>query len=326
MLRWLALIVGGAASLMGLVWTLRCIFRPWMREAAREAADGLYEAAPGQRLPAAMKGLMDRIERVDARRRGDRAAMEPSSISGAVIPPVVAGSVKRGTAVDTARVLQRHASKLTGARVQGGSTGARAGGGSIVRGGQVLGSLGPSRRHHDPGWRRRGLLVSRVLLGGYGRDHHVVLLYCGSGGGGGEDDCTEDQEAIAEEYADEDWPCDVFTDYGITHGDGTHGHDAGYLSTAFISGSATVFSEVAADGVSGAFLTSDWRCPMGNAAVGGSGTSSHMDWRAGDFDAPGFDQDMHATFDDEASTAGAAWWSGYGTGYNQYTGYIHINW
>ena len=56
-LRWLALIVGGAASLMGLVWTLRCIFRPWMREAAREAADGLYEAAPGQRLPAAMKGL-----------------------------------------------------------------------------------------------------------------------------------------------------------------------------------------------------------------------------------------------------------------------------
>lgn len=141
-LRWLALIVGGAASLMGLVWTLRCIFRPWMREAAREAADGLYEAAPGQRLPAAMKGLMDRIERVDARRRGDRAAMEPSSISGAVIPPVVAASVKRGTAVDTARVLQRHASKLTGARVQGGSTGARAGGGSIVRGGQVLGSLG----------------------------------------------------------------------------------------------------------------------------------------------------------------------------------------
>ncbi len=75
-LRWLALIVGGAASLMGLVWTLRCIFRPWMREAAREAADGLYEAAPGQRLPAAMKGLVDRIERVDARGRGDRAAME----------------------------------------------------------------------------------------------------------------------------------------------------------------------------------------------------------------------------------------------------------
>ena len=75
-LRWLALIVGGTASLMGLVWTLRCIFRPWMREAAREAADGLYEAAPGQRLPAAMKGLVDRIERVDARGRGDRAAME----------------------------------------------------------------------------------------------------------------------------------------------------------------------------------------------------------------------------------------------------------
>ncbi len=46
-----------------------------MREAAREAADGLYEAAPGQRLPAAMKGLGDRIERVDARGREDRAAI-----------------------------------------------------------------------------------------------------------------------------------------------------------------------------------------------------------------------------------------------------------
>ncbi len=80
-LRWLALIVGGTASLMGLVWTLRCIFRPWMREAAREAADGLYEAAPGQRLPAAMKGLVDRIERVDARAIpwGGQGLREPSS-------------------------------------------------------------------------------------------------------------------------------------------------------------------------------------------------------------------------------------------------------
>ena len=47
-LRWLALIVGGAASLMGLVWTLRCIFRPWRREAAREAADALV---PGDAHP-----------------------------------------------------------------------------------------------------------------------------------------------------------------------------------------------------------------------------------------------------------------------------------
>ena len=39
-------------------------------------AGGLYEAAPGQRLPAAMKGLVDRIEHVDARGRRDRAAME----------------------------------------------------------------------------------------------------------------------------------------------------------------------------------------------------------------------------------------------------------
>ena len=78
-LRWLALIVGGAASLAGLAWTLGPIFRPWMREAAREAADGLYERLRGndfRHVEDAMKVLGDRIERVDAGVREDRAAME----------------------------------------------------------------------------------------------------------------------------------------------------------------------------------------------------------------------------------------------------------
>ena len=52
-----------------------------------------------------------------------------------------------------------------------------------------------------------------------GEIYHVVLLSCGNGGGGSGDDCTADQEAIAAEYDEDDWPCDMFTDYGITHGD-----------------------------------------------------------------------------------------------------------
>ncbi|MCY3704687.1 MAG: hypothetical protein OXH08_04175 [Gammaproteobacteria bacterium] len=40
----------------------------------------------------------------------------------------------------------------------------------------------------------------------------------------------------------------------------------------------------------------------------------------------GFNEAMHADFEDAAQHAQAAWWSGYGTGSQQYTGYIHIHW
>ena len=50
-LRWLALIAGAAASVAALAWTLGRIFRPWMRDAAQDAADGLYDRAEDQRLP-----------------------------------------------------------------------------------------------------------------------------------------------------------------------------------------------------------------------------------------------------------------------------------
>ena len=66
---------------------------------------------------------------------------------------------------------------------------------------------------------------------------------------------------------------------------------------------------------------------MGNAAVGGTVTGART-WMGGRGTSmlPASIRDMHETFEDAASTAGAAWSSGYGTGYQQYTGYIHIHW
>lgn len=143
-----------------------------------------------------------------------------------------------------------------------------------------------------------------------------------------EDDsqCTEDQKAIAAEYDDEtNWPCETFVD-AVTSGTGTHGHDFGYLSGAYQGGSAAVLADVSIEhGISG-WVTSDWRCPIGNANVGGSANSQHVQGLAGDFTAAGFDSTMHKNFEDAAINAGSVWSSGYGTGSDQYTGHIHIHW
>ncbi|MXW56513.1 MAG: hypothetical protein F4Z59_07560, partial [Gemmatimonadales bacterium] len=98
----------------------------------------------------------------------------------------------------------------------------------------------------------------------------------GSSGGGtstppappSEPACTDDQIAIAAEYNDPvTWPCTTFT-HSVTTGRGTHGHATGYLTDSYISGSGNVLSGVAAGGVTGAVITSDWRCPTGNSNVG----------------------------------------------------------
>ncbi|MDE0650501.1 MAG: hypothetical protein OXI12_09180 [Gammaproteobacteria bacterium] len=82
--------LGIAASLAGLAWTLGRIFRPWMREAAREAADGVRAEvkALGDKLAANdfphVEARIDRVEarigerldRIETRRREDAAAME----------------------------------------------------------------------------------------------------------------------------------------------------------------------------------------------------------------------------------------------------------
>ncbi|MYC89693.1 MAG: hypothetical protein F4X22_15910 [Gemmatimonadales bacterium] len=99
--------------------------------------------------------------------------------------------------------------------------------------------------------------------------------------------CTDDQIAIAAEYNDPvTWPCTTFT-HSVTTGRGTHGHATGYLTDSYISGSGNVLSGVAAAGVTGAVITSDWRCPTGNSNVGATGLK-HVHGRAGDFWAPGF--------------------------------------
>ncbi|MYC98303.1 MAG: hypothetical protein F4X13_03445 [Gammaproteobacteria bacterium] len=160
-----------------------------------------------------------------------------------------------------------------------------------------------------------------------GEVFHVMLLSCG-GGSGSEDEpeCTEDQKAIAAEYdAEGEWPCDKFDDTPV-YGTGTHGHETGYLDPAYTFGRSSVFSYVVARGVSGAYVSSDWRCPEGNTAVGGTSGSSHVDGRAGDFKASGFNQAMHGKFADAAVNASRTWHSGYGTGYQQYTSHIHIQW
>ncbi|WP_420442605.1 hypothetical protein [Candidatus Palauibacter sp.] len=91
--------------------------------------------------------------------------------------------------------------------------------------------------------------------------------------------CTDDQMAIADEYNDPvAWPCEKFT-HEVIHGDGTHGHATGYLTDSYISGSGTVLGNVATRGVTGATITSNWRCPEGNKIVGGTGTK-HVEGRA----------------------------------------------
>lgn len=88
--RWLALVAGTAASIAGLAWTLGRIFRPWMRDAAQDAADGLYERLKNNdfrhvedridstvaMIDRGLRDVGDRIERVEARHREAAAEME----------------------------------------------------------------------------------------------------------------------------------------------------------------------------------------------------------------------------------------------------------
>ena len=171
----------------------------------------------------------------------------------------------------------------------------------------------------------------------------VVVTHPGGSGGGGTDPtnpdddddegtCTDDQQAIAREYAADsnfpgDWPCTMFTHSVTTVGGdgtpntGTHDHVSGYLDDGFLNGRGSVLTAV-----SGAWIESDWRCPEGNAAAGGTQASTHVLGTAGDFDAPGFNETMHGKFETAANAAEAKWSSSYGSGNNEYTGHIHIHW
>ncbi len=173
----------------------------------------------------------------------------------------------------------------------------------------------------------------------------------GSGGGGGSTppppppppeipECSADQIAIADEYNDPvAWPCEKFT-HGVIHGDGTHGHATGYLTDSYISGSGTVLGNVATRGVTGATITSNWRCPEGNKLVGGEGLT-HVHGRAGDFWAPGFldepngagatieeeaaARELHAKFAAAAQAAGGRY-TAFGHTDGTHKDHIHIFW
>jgi hypothetical protein len=182
----------------------------------------------------------------------------------------------------------------------------------------------------------------------------VIVNHSSSSGGGtdpadpGDNDddadeevCTDDQQAIAREYNDPGaWPCTVFTHSVLLTDRGTHGHSTGYLTDSYTSGRGNVLSGVATRGVTGAKITSDWRCPEGNRRVGGTG-QTHVHGRAGDFWAPGFlkkadgtgataeeeetAKRLHAKFAEAAEAAGRTWHSPFGYD-GTHKDHIHIYW
>ncbi len=77
--RWLSLAVGVAATLAGLAWTLGRMFRPWMRNAAREAADEVraeVKALSDKLATNDFPHIEAKIEREASEAKTERAAME----------------------------------------------------------------------------------------------------------------------------------------------------------------------------------------------------------------------------------------------------------
>lgn len=277
----------------------------------------------------------------------------PAADVGRRIPAVAGAPLPPGAVAGTARVGRQHALRLIGARVRNTE---------IVRGGEVLGSLGrPGRPIPVPvsasavppsspglpeampspgppaGTARdgdgEGCWYLVYYWGDTGEVFHVTLLYCGGGSGSeNEPECTEDQKAIAAEYDDDaEWPCDKFDDAPASGGGGSHNHDTGFLADSYTSGRSSVLAHVRANGVAGAHVNSDWRCPEGNRQENGRPGSRHVRGLAGDFDATGFDAVIHGKFAAAAVAANARWYSKYGTGLDagdnqMYTGHIHIDW
>lgn len=205
--------------------------------------------------------------------------------------------------------------------------------GRVVLGSETLGYVDPGRyREADTAITSRSevcyYLVTYIVL--TGEILEVEFLFC-TGGGGGASSCTADQRAIADEYAATfvypDWSCTKFQHTGITPGTGTHGHSTGFLHDDLQSGMAKVFRGVAHRGVSGAFVTSDWRCPVGHSTLSGASSNSQHVWgKAADFDAPGFNRSIWKKFVEVAMAAGASKTSGFGSSGFAYTTYIHIDW
>ena len=80
--RLLAAVAGVLAAAVAGLWTLGRMFRPWMRDAAREAAESLYVRLKENdfklvedRIDEGLRDVSDRLERVEGRAQADRAAL-----------------------------------------------------------------------------------------------------------------------------------------------------------------------------------------------------------------------------------------------------------
>ncbi len=159
-------------------------------------------------------------------------------------------------------------------------------------------------------------------------------------GCGGDGQCTQEQNDIANEYATglysprggprRNWSgsCHLFVDTDFASGDGTHDHTVGYLHGTYRAHKPTIRRVV-----SGLVVTSDWRCPSGNAAVGGSVGSWHMEGNGGDFAHSNGDtltQQEYRRLRERAEQLNAGGISGYGWPCEgcpwQYKRHIHIDW
>ena len=142
--------------------------------------------------------------------------------------------------------------------------------------------------------------------------------------------CTDDQIAIAAEYESHriegEWPCEIF-EHIIVERDkygnpntGVDGHQLGYLSQGYITGSTEVLRIVADEGLTGYGIETDWRCPDGNAALPNAVPGSqHVRGTAGDFYADDFDSEVHAVYERAGIEAGAGWMK-------EYKNHTHIDW
>ena len=167
--------------------------------------------------------------------------------------------------------------------------------------------------------------------------HSEQLLGCD----GGEEECTEEQEGIKEEYDNlalynprdrekTQWTCSMFDDTDFTSGTGTHGHSVGFITETFAAKRDPI-KKVYPGKLT---ITSDWRCPQGNANLPtpGSINSHHMEGNGGDFakkDGAALTLTEWEKLRDKGLELGAIrkGISSYGTsGTFTYTGHIHIDW
>lgn len=155
----------------------------------------------------------------------------------------------------------------------------------------------------------------------------------------GQDNCTEEQIEIDEEYDDpnyynptrrepSEYHCSVFKDTDFKQGHGTHGHSVGLIQPKYRTYRPQILAVM--DGI---VVTSDWRCPRGNAHpnVGGSKGSWHMEGVGGDFAKANGDTLTQMEYNDLSQRARDldARYSRYGdpcTGCFQYKTHIHIDW